>query len=63
MTTYKRLGLKMSRDGEQGWRVVDNNGVELYKGNGNKGTVMHDCLHQCGKYEIKFNKWVCKDAE
>lgn len=58
MVTYKRLGLKMTRLQGGGWRVNDKNGANLFEGTGNKGTVMHDCLHQNPeKFVLKGNRW------
>jgi hypothetical protein len=45
MKTFKRLGLKMSRNAK-GWRVVDSKGYLSHEADGNKGAVMSAALHQ-----------------
>jgi hypothetical protein len=45
MKTFKRLGLKISRNAK-GWRVMDSKGSLSYEADGNKGAVMNAALHQ-----------------
>ena len=56
MTTFKRLGLKMTRDGSGGW-TVRGEGFSGWEGKGNKGFVMDDCLRNSGAFKLEGGRW------
>lgn len=56
MTTYKRLGLKVTRAND-GWTVKNKEGV-IFEARGNKGEVINNCLIMLNdKFEFVKGQW------